>query len=274
MKKILQLALLLVCVFAGTVTAFANPNGGVPRPYTFPAGMTAAETLQYYHHKITDRDTGLAYDVLTEDYKNYFGGYEKFANGYRTTLFSRPSNIHVIAEAENAVKLGYELRAQDWENESEIVVQTFACTAMMKDVNGCWLLDSGSGKLVKREVLHFQDAAKAVLQGYHECITQKEMKAAWNLLGEDYKKSFGSFPNFCKGFETTMSSVITDATPVADGPWMTALEYTLTAKDVTPETNVVQTFKGMAELAVVQGKGIVIQSASNKLVDTYFPPKW
>ena len=71
-----------------------------------------------------------------------------------------------------------------------------------------------------------------------------------------------------------MSSVITDAVNVADGPDMTAVEYTLTAKDSTPETNIEQVFKGIANLEVVPGRGWVIKSAENKLQSRYFPPKW
>ena len=55
---------------------------------------------------------------------------------------------------------------------------------------------------------------------------------------------------------------------------MVTFEYTLTAKDSTPETNVEQVFKGGANLEVVPGRGWVIMSAENKLVNRYFPPKW
>ena len=156
MRKFFSLLLLSMCILLGTVTAFAGPNGEAPGPGSFPAGMTAAETLQKYH----------------------------------------------------------------------------------------------------------------------ACITRKEMKTAWNLLGADYQNTFGSFTEFCKGFDTTVSSEVTDITPVADGPNARALEYTLTAKDSTKETNVVQIFKGIAELEFFEGRGWKIMSARNKLVDTYFPPKW
>ena len=55
---------------------------------------------------------------------------------------------------------------------------------------------------------------------------------------------------------------------------MTSVEYTLTAKDSTPETNIEQVFKGIANLEVVPGRGWVIKSAENKLQSRYFPPKW
>lgn len=271
MRKIFSLVLMMMCLLLGTVTAFANPYGG---SHSFPAGMSPEQALQYFHHKITDRDFGLAYDILTDSYKNYFGSYDNFAKGYATTLFSRPESIRVIAEAETAVKLAYTLRATDWEGDTDVVEQTFECTAMMKDVDGSWMLENGTGKLVNRQVLHSRQAAVAVLKGYHDSITHKEMKAAWNLLGDNYKNSFGGFTAFCNGFTTTASSAISEATPVADGPNMTSLAYTLTAKDVTPETNVVQVFKGQAELEVVPGRGWRIMSARNTLVNRYFPPKW
>ncbi|MBQ8920027.1 MAG: hypothetical protein IJ056_07970 [Acidaminococcaceae bacterium] len=131
-----------------------------------------------------------------------------------------------------------------------------------------------NGETLRPDTLPAGMTAAETLQKYHACITHKEMKKAWNLLGADYQKSFGSFTEFCKGFETTVSSEVTDITPVADGPNMTALEYKLTAKDSTKETNVVQVFKGSAELEFFEGRGWKIMSARNELVDTYFPPKW
>lgn len=272
MRKIFGIVLWIMCMFAVTFTAFANPYGSVPRSYTFPAGMTPAETLQYFHHKITDKEPGLAYDILTEDYKNSFKSYDAFKNGYATTFTSRPENIRVLEQTADFARLAYMLKAQDFGEEAQIIEQEFECGMALLKVNGRWKLDGGVGKLLRRE--EAKDSAAAILKAYHECITHKEMRAAWNLLGDAYKKSFGSYSEFCKGFETTVSSQVQDVTHVADGPYMSALEYTLTAKDATPETNVAQVFKGQAEVEFVQGKGWVIQSASNKLVNTYFPPKW
>ncbi|GEM_PF-1684916 len=275
MKKIITLVLWTLCLLAFTVTAFANPYGGVPRSLTFPPDMTPVETLQYFHHKITDRDLGMAYDILTEDYKNFFKGYGAFEKGYATTFTSRPENIRVLEQTENFARLAYTLKAQDFGDEAQIIEQEFECGMALIKVHGSWMLDGGTGKLLRRTVLPGMHAsAEAVLKGYHECITHKEMRAAWNLLGDAYKKSFGDFPQFCEGFKTTVSSTVSEVTPVADGPFATALEYKLTAKDVTPEANVVQVFKGMAEIEFIPGKGFAIKSASNKLIDRYFPPKW
>ena len=52
-----------------------------------------------------------------------------------------------------------------------------------------------------------------------------------------------------------------------------ALEYTLTAKDSTKETDVVQVFEGFAQMEAVPGQGWRIMSAENKVVERYFPPK-
>lgn len=274
MKKIFLFVLTMVFALTCTLSASANPNGGLPRSNTFPVGMSPAETLEYFHHKITDGEPGLAWDILTEDYKNSLRSYENFAEGYRTTISSRPSNIRQLQRDADTLELFYLLKAEDWENDRQIVVQTFECSTVLKRVQGCWRLDSGTGKRLSREVLGSRETAKAILMDYHECITHKEMRRAWSFLGDGYKKSFGDFPAFCNGFTTTVSSVISDAVHVADGPDMTAIAYTLTAKDSTPETNVVQIFKGEANLEVVPGRGWVITSARNKLESRYFPPKW
>ena len=274
MRKILLIVLSVVLAFTCALSAWANPNGGIPRSHTFPVGMTPAETLQYFHHKITDGEPGLAWDILTEDYKNAFRSYENFRDGYRTTLSSRPSNIRQLQRDANTMEVFYLLNAEDRENDQQILVQTFECSAIMKRIDGCWRIDSGTGKLLSRTVLGSRETARAILMDYHECITNKEMRRAWSFLGDRYKKAFGDFAAFCKGFDTTVSSVISDAVPVADGPDMVTFEYTLTAKDSTPETNIEQVFKGGANLEVVPGRGWVIMSAENKLVNRYFPPKW
>lgn len=274
MKKILLLVLTMVLAFTCCLPASANPYGGLPPSNTFPPGMSPAATLEYFHHKITDGEPGLAWDILTEDYKNSFRSYENFVQGYKTTITSRPSNIRQLQRDPDTLEVFYLLKAEDWENDRQIVVQTFECSTIMKRINGSWRLDSGTGKRLSREVLGSRETARAVLMDYHECITNKEMRRAWSFLGDSYKNAFGDFGTFCNGFTTTVSSVITDAVNVADGPDMTAIEYTLTAKDSTPETNIVQVFKGIANLQVVPGRGWVITSAENKLESRYFPPKW
>ena len=274
MKKILLLVLTMVFAFTCALSASANPNGGVPIAHTFPAGMTPAETLEYFHHKITDGEPGLAWDILTEDYKNAFRSYGNFTEGYRTTLSSRPSNIRQLQRDADTMEVFYLLKAEDRENDRQIVVQTFECSAVMKRVYGSWKIDSGTGKRLSRVVLNSRETARAVLMDYHECITNKEFRRAWSFLGDGYKKSFGSFSAFCNGFTTTVSSVISDTVNVADGPDMLTIQYTLTAKDATPESNVVQIFKGTANLEVVPGRGWIIFSAENKLESRYFPPKW
>jgi len=274
MKKYLLFVLTMLLAFTFALTAAANPYGGLPRSNTFPTGMTPAETLQYFHHKITDGEPGLAWDILTEDYKNAFRSYGNFEQGYRTTISSRPSKIRQLQRDAGTMEVFYLLNAEDRENDRQIVVQTFECSAVMKRVNGCWMLDSGTGKQLSRQVLGSRETARAVLMDYHECITNKEMRRAWSFLGDGYKKAFGGFSAFCNGFTTTVSSVISDPVTVADGPDMTAIAYTLTAKDSTPETDIVQVFKGEANLEVVPGRGWVITSARNKLENRYFPPKW
>ena len=274
MKKILLLVLTMVFAFTCALSASANPYGGVPIAHTFPAGMTPAETLEYFHHKITDGEPGLAWDILTEDYKNAFRSYGNFTEGYRTTLSSRPSNIRQLQRDADTMEVFYLLKAEDRGDDNQIVVQTFECSAIMKRVYGSWKIDSGTGKRLSRVVLNSRETARAVLMGYHECITNKEFRRAWSFLGDCYKKSFGSFSAFCNGFTTTVSSVISDTVNVADGPDMLTIQYTLTAKDATPESNVVQIFKGTANLEVVPGRGWIIFSAENKLENRYFPPKW
>ena len=271
--KLLRIAMLVVFVFAGMLSASANPSGGVPKNYTFPSGMSPVETIKYFHREITDGEFGLAYDVLTEDNKNFFQSYGDFKNGYGTTLISRPGSFNVIEQTETTARVAYVVNARDWMDDTHIVEQTFACDTVLKKVDGAWLLDSGTGELTERRELDPYQSAAAVLKSYHECITYGEMRAAWNMLGSSYKASFGDFPEFCSGFKTTVSSVANNIVPVVGSAGELSLEYTLTAKDTTEETDVLQVFAGLAQMEAVPGQGWRIMSAENKLVERYFPPK-
>jgi len=264
MRKFFSCLLLVMCMLVNIFTASA-------------AILTPVEVIQLYHHNITlhaFRDN--YHSILTDNYRSAMGSYEDMVRGYAATQYSQPVDIRLINQEGETAQVSYTLLAADRVEESGLALQTFACTAVLKKNAATqeWLLDSGTGKLVSRTVLSSHDAAITILKRYHESITRGEFLEAWNLLGPDYQKSFGSFHQFVKGFETTISSDVTEAVPVADGPWMTALEYKLTAKDKTPETNVVQVFKGMAEMEVLEGRGWKIMSASNKLVERYYPPKW
>ncbi|MBQ8699200.1 MAG: hypothetical protein IJ521_09430 [Schwartzia sp.] len=270
MKKSLRFVLVAMFLWIGALSASAGPKGGASEE----AAMPPVEVVQYFHHKITDRNFELAYDVLTEDYKRLFGSCEDFKNRYTATLRSRPHSFRVLEQTGSSARVSYVVEARDWMDDAHIVEQTFVCETVLKKVNGAWLMDGGKGKATERMELTSRQSAAAVLSSYHDCITAGEMRAAWNLLGSDYQNSFGDFSAFVDGFATTVSSEVHDIVPVADGPGMLTLEYTLTAKDATEETDVVQVFQGMAALEVVPGRGWRILSAENRLVDRYFPPKW
>ncbi len=274
MKKILHLAMLVMFVLTGTVLVSANPNGGVPKGYTFPTGMSPVQTINYFHHKIVDGDYGLAHDVLTEDYKNFFQSYDDFKKGYSTTLTSKPENFRVSEQTDHRATLTYIIKSRDKLANHHIVEQTFECTTVLKKIDDNWLIDNGTGELLERTELNSYQSAAAVLRSYHECITNRELRAAWNMLDDTYKQSFGGFSAFCNGFTTTVSSDVSNILPVADGFNELALEYTLTAKDSTNETNVVQVFDGMAQMILTPDKGWRILSAENHLKEQFFPPKW
>ncbi len=105
MKRLFLFVLTTVLALTFTLTAAANPYGGLPRSHTFPPGMSPAETLEYFHHKITDGEPGLAWDILTEDYKNAFRSYESFAQGYRTTISSRPSRFRMLQRDPDSLEM-------------------------------------------------------------------------------------------------------------------------------------------------------------------------
>lgn len=264
MSKIFSCLLLVICLFTGSFAVSA-------------AVFSPAETVQLFHRDITLHNYRNAYHMmLTDEYRGAMGSYENMVRGYAATQYSQPLDIRITKQTGETAQVSYTLLAADRVDKSGLVLQTFACTAVLKldPATGKWLLDSGTGKLVSRTRLSSHDAAITILKRYHECITRGEFQEAWNLLGPDYQKSFGSFPQFIKGFETTVSSDISEAVPVADAPWAVALKYKLTAKDKTPETNVVQVFEGMAEMEVLEDRGWKIISASNKPVERYYPPKW
>ena len=58
MKRLFLFVLTTVLALTFTLTAAANPYGGLPRSHTFPPGMNPAETVEYSTIKLPTASRG------------------------------------------------------------------------------------------------------------------------------------------------------------------------------------------------------------------------
>lgn len=107
----------------------------------------AENTLINFHKAITDKEYRKAYNLLSHDMQKYVGDYDKFINGYGTTLSSSVTNMQVVSSDNNSSKIEYVLEAKD-KLKAGIIIQHFRGTAILKKTNGEWKIDEVSAKKI------------------------------------------------------------------------------------------------------------------------------
>ena len=76
--------------------------------------IAAAEALYDFHVAITKKDYGKAYNnLLAPDMQRYIGPYDKFVQGYSTTISSSVKETNPISTDGSTVVMEYLLEAKD-----------------------------------------------------------------------------------------------------------------------------------------------------------------
>ena len=132
---------------SGSVTGQKNKTTSVSSASTNKTEQDAGYVLKAFHDAITAKQYRTAYDYLGAEMQNYVGGYEKFVNGYSTTISSRITDDRIISsDASNAV-IEYTLEARD-QLKAGIAVQNFKGKATLKKVEGNWKIVEVTAKRV------------------------------------------------------------------------------------------------------------------------------
>ena len=105
------------------------------------------EALKGFHYSITTKDFKTAYQYLGPEMQQYVGGYDKFVQGYATTIHSLPADMKVVASDGSNATMTYTIYAKDKMPSGEIK-QEFSAESKFKLINGMWrIVDTRAKKI-------------------------------------------------------------------------------------------------------------------------------
>ena len=106
-----------------------------------------------------------------------------------------------------------------------------------------------------------------VLKSYHQAITDRKFRLAYEFFTPDQQKEHGTLENYTKGYENTLTSEIVEAwaEPYDQMSWK--VHYKLKARDREGTRVKVQFFEGTARIFVRSGK--IADMASRKTGEGY-----
>lgn len=133
-------------------------------------GLIAANNiLPTFHQAITAKQYQTAFNYLGQEMQNYVGGYDKFVNGYATTISSKVANMNTISSDSNNAVIEYILEAKDQINGA-IVEQRFKGKATLKKIDGNWKIVETTAKKIS------YDTGGSVNSGQTGIITATEVR--------------------------------------------------------------------------------------------------
>ena len=109
-------------------------------------------------------------------------------------------------------------------------------------------------------------SARKTFLDYHKAITEKNYRAAYEMLSYKQRERVGDFDSYVAGFVDTLSSSVSDLTLVSSDEDSCTFDYTLTARDRYQGGRVkVQTFTGQVTLATDKGRWFIRHAKSAKV---------
>ena len=88
---------------------------------------------------------------------------------------------------------------------------------------------------------------------FHQAITNKQLRTAFDILSPDYQKFMRSYDHFASGYTTTLRSDITDLKVLHEDNNSAAYTYTLKAVDREGNGQKIQYFAGKVKLIKLDG---------------------
>ena len=139
-----------------TSTSTQNPKGNVTQvPQATQTSVTtekdyieqSTKALKSYYDKLNQKNFSGAYALLSEQHRANVGYYDKWKNGYNTTLNIKLASIKVLSSNPNQVIYEYQLHARDLIN-GKIKNQIFTGNVTMTKENATWVIRDQDGKLI------------------------------------------------------------------------------------------------------------------------------
>ena len=108
-------------------------------------------------------------------------------------------------------------------------------------------------------------SARNAFIGFHQAITNKQLKTAFTILSPDYQKFMQSYDHFAKGYTTTLRSDVIDLKVLHEDSYSAIYAYTLKAVDRDGNGQKVQYFAGKVKLIRINGDWRIESTEAKRL---------
>lgn len=117
-------------------------------PQKASIGTEAVSFFKKYHEAITNKDFEYAFNCLSPNLQRELGGFDKYFEGFITTVSSRVQSAEILSVQENTVVIKYVLKAEDFgeSKNADIVEQRFSGKAVLKKFDGIWKIVDNRAK--------------------------------------------------------------------------------------------------------------------------------
>ena len=95
--------------------------------------------------------------------------------------------------------------------------------------------------------------ARDTFISFHQAITNKQLRTAFDILSPDYQKFMRSYDHFASGYTTTLRSEVTELNTLYEDNYSASYSYTLKAVDREGNGQKVQYFAGKVKLIKLDG---------------------
>lgn len=139
-----------------TSTSTQNSKGSITQaPQATQTSVTtekdyieqSTKALKSYYDKLNQKNFSGAYALLSEQHRANVGYYDKWKNGYNTTLNINLTSTKVLSANPNQVIYEYQLHARDLIN-GKVKNQIFTGNVTMEKDNATWVIKDQDGKLI------------------------------------------------------------------------------------------------------------------------------
>ena len=115
-------------------------------------------------------------------------------------------------------------------------------------------INTNSSKQTKSSNESIDNPAQLALKNYYKYITERKFQEAYNTLTWDMQNQMGTYENFSKGYDETISSTVQNIKNVSINDTEAVLQYDLIAQDKFEKNRIkVQNFRGIATLKLENG---------------------
>jgi len=106
--------------------------------------------------------------------------------------------------------------------------------------------------------------ARTKFASYHQAISNKRLRDAYNCLSSSCQSQMGNYGSYASGYQTTISSTITNLQVVSSNENAVTLSYGLRSKDKNGNRIKVQTFTGTAVMVRENGDWRISEISAKK----------